>query len=353
MLAVVLPAAGFSGDPNDKPAAQPLKNFVTQWGNDPVWLSAFVSGSSPEQANFPLARTAADPTGKWLPSFAPATEADQPPGSFRTEGLPHPELKAQGGALVTIAPHDVFYDEERQLWFSDIEIDFGAAYYPFVRLALARYQPVSVDGAHLSNVVLADFMQLVPDRWVSVTRTGQAKTHRVTVYGPTFQDSSSHVEAKNAPSSITHPPTGVAIVTKAAEVAPSTVIEVWVERFDPAVGDEFGWKREPTADPTFGTVSSEPPLAASDVLKRRARARELMEKRDYELLLKENLLTEMSAAFALWDSTVTIPSFDNNARYRLAIAEYEEYLIDDANPYGPTPTAKGRRLVFIEHVELA
>ena len=34
------------------------------------------------------------------------------------------------------------------------------------------------------------------------------------------------------------------------------------------------------------------------------------------------------------------------------IAEYEEYLADGLLPYGHTPTAKNRRLVFVEHVEL-
>jgi hypothetical protein len=39
-------------------------------------------------------------------------------------------------------------------------------------------------------------------------------------------------------------------------------------------------------------------------------------------------------------------------RHRLVIAEYEEYLVDDDHPYDKTPSSKGRRLVFVEHVEL-
>lgn len=39
-------------------------------------------------------------------------------------------------------------------------------------------------------------------------------------------------------------------------------------------------------------------------------------------------------------------------RYRLAVAEYEEYLVDDATPYDKVPSKKERRLVFIEYVEL-
>jgi hypothetical protein len=38
-------------------------------------------------------------------------------------------------------------------------------------------------------------------------------------------------------------------------------------------------------------------------------------------------------------------------RYRLVIAEYEEHIIDD-RPYDNISEKKGRRLVFVEHVEL-
>ena len=55
----------------------------------------------------------------------------------------------------------------------------------------------------------------------------------------------------------------------------------------------------------------------------------------------------------LWQGTVTLPPAPVDApRYRLVIAEYEEYLVDDATPYDPIPTKKDRRLVFIEYVEL-
>ena len=201
MLAVVLPGAGFTGDPNITPTEQPLKNFVTQWGNDPIWQSPFVPGVAPKHTNFPLARTAPDPNGKWLPSFAPAEEADQPPGPFPTSGLEHPELNnPSANSLVDVAPHDVFFDVERQLWYCDIEVTWGMSYFPFIRLALARYQPVVAHHtAHLSNVVLADFMPLVPDRWLNVTQTSDPRTRQINVFGNTFTDSSSHKEAKFAP----------------------------------------------------------------------------------------------------------------------------------------------------------
>ncbi len=44
----------------------------------------------------------------------------------------------------------------------------------------------------------------------------------------------------------------------------------------------------------------------------------------------------------LWEGDVAVPHDD--ARYRLVVAEYEEYVVDDSRPYDRTPTRKGRRL---------
>jgi hypothetical protein len=355
MLAVVVPSAAFTGDPNADPKAQPLKNFVTQWGNDPIWLSVFVAGAAPKPGNFPLARTAPDSTGKWLPSFAPPEEADQP-ASFGTTGLQHPETASVNPQfLVDIAPHDVFYDPERQLWYCDIEVAWGASYYPFIRLALARYQPTSVAGAHLSNIVLADFMPLVADRWLNVTQTSDAKTRRVSVFGFTYRDSSSHVEAKNAPSMSLPLPDGTVVTLKAPDVAPSSVVEVWVERFDPALGEDFGWRRVPDVVVVQEAKTAKTrPAGQSLSAKQRARAQKLFRQGTFDVLLKEDLLGRLVITPTLWEGTVTLPQAPGgNIRYRLAIAEYEEYLVDDPRPYDPVPTAKDRRLVFIEYLELS
>jgi hypothetical protein len=358
MLGVVLPSASFGGDPATEPAAQPLKNFVTQWGNDPIWSSPFVPGAAPKRSNFPLARTAADPTGSWLPGFAPPEEATQPPGPFKTTGLQHPDQLNPFDAQtrVEVAPHDLFYDKERRLWYCDIEVNWGAAYYPFIRLALARYQPVSVEGAHLSNIVLADFMSLVPDRWLNVTRTNDARTRRVSMFGSTYRDSSGHMEAELSPSMSIKLPDGTVKTLVPADVARSSRVEVRVERFNPALGDDFGWQRESAAvvRPSARPAGKRAAAASKTTLaKRRARAKELLRRREFQTLIQSGLVEQVLITPTLWEGTVTLPQPPGaNARYRLAIAEYEEYLVDDERPYDPVPTKKDRRLVFIEHVEL-
>ena len=68
---------------------------------------------------------------------------------------------------------------------------------------------------------------------------------------------------------------------------------------------------------------------------------------------KEGLVDKVIVTPTLWSGSVTLPDVPGEAkRYRLVIAEYEEYLIDDATPYDPIPTKKDRRVVFIKHVEI-
>ena len=62
-------------------------------------------------------------------------------------------------------------------------MDPGASYCPFVRLALARYQPNSVTGAELSRIVLCDFAQLLPDRTLNVSASADGKALQIDVEG--------------------------------------------------------------------------------------------------------------------------------------------------------------------------
>jgi hypothetical protein len=119
-----------------------LKAYVTQWGKDPIWTTS----SLPSQA-MPLPE-------HFLSAVAVGTELS---------------LDEVPTATFTVVGHDVAYDNDRKLWYCDIVMDSGEAYFPFVRLALVRYQPQSVADAHLSRVVLAEFAQLLPDRAASIT----------------------------------------------------------------------------------------------------------------------------------------------------------------------------------------
>jgi hypothetical protein len=62
--------------------------------------------------------------------------------------------------------------------------------WPFARLAPARYQPCSTKGAHLSEVVLADVMQLTADRTLMVRVAAGGRSRSVTLFDTGYEASS-------------------------------------------------------------------------------------------------------------------------------------------------------------------
>jgi hypothetical protein len=60
-------------------------------------------------------------------------------------------------------------------WLRCVDLAFAHdAYFPFVRLALVRYQPNAIPGAKFSAIVLTEFAQIAPDRFVSCSREDSA-----------------------------------------------------------------------------------------------------------------------------------------------------------------------------------
>ncbi|MFN2167978.1 MAG: hypothetical protein ACK2U9_17185, partial [Anaerolineae bacterium] len=136
-----------------------LVKFVSQWGMDPVWDSARTQ---------PLYFEHLDEAGM----------AGKPGRDLSLEEAPR---KQAGDALgVDVAGYEVRYDPDKDAWFAEVLFDPGSlqSYFPFVRLALARFQPRSVgdevQSAHLSRVVRADFSQLPPGRLVTYETTNLA-----------------------------------------------------------------------------------------------------------------------------------------------------------------------------------
>jgi hypothetical protein len=192
----------------DEETRRRMKPYVTNWGGDPVWQSAMAK-SPPTAESFPRRVTQS-----W---------------SVAMEELP--------GVNVAIAAHEVHFDSaERKLWHCDIEIDAGATYWPFVRLALARYQPHSVKGMHLSRVVMSDFIQMAPERTAELTVTNGLA--QVTVRGysgrnilATISDNvfaPDFVEGEQGGSNGTNP---------------NTTVRVALERRVPGIPGDLGWER--------------------------------------------------------------------------------------------------------------
>ena len=180
-LAIVLYPGTLSG-----PLCKFMAPHITQWGRDPIW------GLKPPAGNFPERKLNPFPGRndfRWRgaePHYQPglmleAFEKVNPASVGCTSGE---ELQVAALAFEPVL------DEERGLWRCDIEMNPGTAYFPFVRLALARYQHHSLvvkeTDCRISSVVQAEFMQLTPDRWATL-RYESDRVVNVTITGFSYQ----------------------------------------------------------------------------------------------------------------------------------------------------------------------
>jgi hypothetical protein len=144
-----------------------LVPYVTQWGFDPIHQSRTTLTSKTQQ-----------PT----PPCFPLATASSSNATLTIEEI---------STKVDVAGHSVQYDPDRQLWFADIKVTSPQgneleSYTPFIRFALARYQPNSINDAHLSKVVTVDYAQLAPNRHLTLTGNDTAGyTVTVAGYAPT------------------------------------------------------------------------------------------------------------------------------------------------------------------------
>ena len=99
--------------------------YVTQAGNDPVHGSPNIPLTySLSVSDFPLAV-----------ATQLKTTVDELPTTMRFDS----------DKAVDVAGHSVQYDAVRDLWYSDIEVNLPTSYWPYVRLALCRFQPNSIN----------------------------------------------------------------------------------------------------------------------------------------------------------------------------------------------------------------
>ncbi len=293
LLGVLLPQAGLS-------VPDALEKYVSQWGSDPIWDS---KGPSSQLAPESFVYDKADP------SSAPTVKS----------GLTLAEVDpSRSDLLVTavgIAPQ---YNEERQLYYFDLVLDPGASYFPFVRLSLARFQPHSLDNAHLSRTVRADFAQLVADRTAALTyNTGSVD---VSVSG---------VMAKSVVQAMTHETQGplhgflLHGFNHNAAAGRGRLVRAYVEqRTDKKLGD-LGWQ-------LVGGVSNLLP---------------------YVLGKTPDLV--------YFRGNVTLPqSFGDSSEYRMVVEEHELFdtdlqLIDSSLPIDSTDgEAHSSRLVYFDTLTL-
>jgi hypothetical protein len=220
-------------------------------------------------------------------------QRDFGPASF---GLTLEELEPTRDNRVSVFGHDVAFDDERGLWYCDIHASSdNLTFEPFIRLALARYQPHSVvefdpkapekgRDVKLSRVVIADFAQLPSDRSVLLTYDPHRPTRlRVAVSGPSYERTSEGVGPGQ--------------------------IEVSVQQREPGLQGDLAWVPAP------GVV------------------------------LEPDQPTPTAPAALLWRGTLILPDNRAVSDFRVVVEERDTLLADD--PEQPP------RLLYADTLELA
>ena len=219
-------------------------------------------------------------------------------------GLTLDEISPQ--AKVSVAGHEVYFDTDRMLWYSDIEIDNGDSYYPFVRLALARYQPHSLAGAHLSRIVVADFMQLAPDR-TAVLEVGQGgATLTVRGYG-----------GENITGRMWSPIFSDILFDPDATPAPNTAMRAILQQRPKDIPGDLGW------EPAGPEITLQP---------------------------------DAQGFWVTWKGTIGIPMTDDGLDRRVLVTEIETFprdMVEGDPPYMFSPRDHLReRIVYADTFEL-
>lgn len=289
-LGVVLATAGTNTDTIQN---TPLAKLVTMWGYDPIWLSKPTPSELFPNPAFFLTKT----------KDLEQSEMNQGVIKDVTIDELSNDSSLQQQYKVDVALHDVYYDAERKLWYSDIMLAHGESYFPFIRLALCRIQPYSLrsgtQDVFISRITQADFMQIMPMRKTAVVYDpSDSKAIRVTVEGVSYRAS----------------------VVGAVEGE----VEVTLEEQTPSMGTDFGWTE----------ISTTP-------------------------------IDRVNASFlgGYWGGVIKLPKERSATKYRVVIKEYEQFHADLipgetaaatlSSSLKRTLTKVERRIVFADTIELS
>jgi hypothetical protein len=221
-------------------------------------------------------------------------EPARPVGPLRTTRL----VDVKGRPVVAVLGYQPEFDPERQLWFADVAVDPGTAFWPFIRLAVARLQVNSLPDMDLSAVIHCDFVPLPPQRTATVSRPDEQHV-RVVVTGPVGV------------------PGGLGGANFFEMLAASRTVRARLERKVPGVDTDLGWELVTSLDlPVLGLDGTTVSWAGS---------------------------LQLPAALA-----PARPGADGTLR--VTVEEWERLPADPATPRGPATVQA--RIVYADHITL-
>jgi hypothetical protein len=152
-----------------------------------VLLAARQPGMPTDPA-YPFVTLAAPDPARTMPWTAGEPAGGIEPGHLAgwtgaPERVTVPELPGE----LYLATYQAGYDRGRDTWFADVRVAIPNGYFPFVRLALVRWQPRSIvdPDCRMSPGVTVDPVQVLPDRRLTVTRAPGSV--RIALTGPSFE----------------------------------------------------------------------------------------------------------------------------------------------------------------------
>ncbi|MCE0485268.1 hypothetical protein [Ornithinimicrobium sediminis] len=279
-------------------------SLSSRWGKDPTQLT----GIPPTTTMPPLVGL-----GDLVLTMVAGEVVDPRPGRPVTPFVSSALVDAKDTPTVSVLGYRPEFHPGRRQWFVDVAMDPGDSVWPFVRLALARYQPHSLPGHDLSPVVMADWVQPLPERTATASRRTD-ETVRLTVTGPVGL------------SRLPDPRWGMTSVTSEAALDGADAL--------------LRASRE-----VFATVQEAPAAGGSD-----------LEWVDHERVRLP--LVGFAGLRVTWSAELTLPepvavaTPGSSTRLRVLLEEHEHF---DADPdEGPNRPGKGQahRLVYADHVPL-
>ncbi len=196
-----------------------LQGSVTRWGSDPVF---FQQGPA-QRGLLPLM------------DLLQLTGLDDRPEAGRPVGPPvrRALVDLPDNPQVWTLSYKPEFSKERGLWYVDVAIDPGTAFWPFVQLAIARHQPSSLEDLHLGPITQCDFAQLPPERTATISRTDETRV-RIVVTGavgvPDLPDAQAAVLGAAKPMHFYE------------RLARTRKMVARLERFDASIGTDLAWQ---------------------------------------------------------------------------------------------------------------
>ncbi len=258
----------FEPDP-DHPGQQRLKALqapdaaTSLWGADPIAalggpVPGLTGATNPPLVQFRelLLRTVSQGSMPITP------EAARPVAI--AEALPLVDVR--GAPIAGVYGYVPEYDTDTKRWFVDVAMEDGPTLWPFVRLAVVRYQPSSLSGYELSPIALTSWAQPLPTRMVTVSRLDPGRV-QVTLSGTVSYlrlpgNPNASLDALGPDEQITgDTPTGQAGIL-AGRLRQTRTVRISVQSMPAGAGD-LGWQTWTTAEIRAVSVTDGPSFKAT------------------------------------------------------------------------------------------